>query len=130
MTDHKQKAFAKKLAQLCLHNGQAAKNRVDDVIASLEPFPPTRRRALLKLFLKALERELAQYQAVVEHAGELDEAAQLAILDQLKKEYGHTLTLSLQAKPELIAGVRVRVADDVFDASVRTRLNHLSVAVA
>lgn len=124
--DPKQKALAKKLAHLCMHAGHAAQNRIDEVLKSLESFPPTRRKRLLRLFHDALARELARFEARVEHAGPLSEAATEAIKEQLKAHYGHAFTLNLHAREDLLAGFRVRVVDDVYDASAAGRIAQLS----
>ncbi len=128
--DPKLKTFARKLAQMCMHAGHAAQNRVQEVLESLQPLPPTRRKAILKLFLAALEREMAKYEATVEHAGPVSDDVQETIKEQLKTFYGHSINLTLSENEALIAGVRVRVSDDVFDASLVTRLNALASGIS
>jgi len=44
----------------------------------------------------------------------------------LTKRYGAGLNISFGVNPELIGGLRVKVGSDVFDGSVRSRLNALA----
>ena len=43
----------------------------------------------------------------------------------LKRKYGSDLTTQFVVKPELLGGMRIRVGSDVWDSSVRNRLQRL-----
>jgi F-type H+-transporting ATPase subunit delta len=43
----------------------------------------------------------------------------------LVQEYGQGLNTTFAENPELIAGMRIRVGSDVYDGSVRSRLEAL-----
>jgi F-type H+-transporting ATPase subunit delta len=43
----------------------------------------------------------------------------------LNKKYGKDLSTEFVVKPELLGGMRVRVGSDVWDGSVRNRLERL-----
>ena len=47
------------------------------------------------------------------------------ILDRLKKKYGADLTSEFAVDPTLLGGVRVRVGSDVWDGTLRNRLERL-----
>ncbi len=47
------------------------------------------------------------------------------ILKNLKSKYGNDLTTEFVVNPELLGGMRVRVGSDVWDGSVRNRLERL-----
>jgi len=49
----------------------------------------------------------------------------VAIVDRLKKKYGSDLTSEFVVDPELLGGVRVRVGSDVWDGTLRNRLERL-----
>lgn len=58
-------------------------------------------------------------------------AAQLQRLQKgLAKSYGRELRLNLVVDPEIIGGLRVQVADDVFDGSVARKLADLRLEMA
>lgn len=126
--DPKLKRLTRKLAALCMHAGKPVAKRVQAVIDSFKEFSPTRQRAALNLFHDALEREISRFEAEVEHAGPLSEEALQAIGDQLKSHYHHAFQLNARENPALLAGFRVTVQDDVFDASLQTRLQRLAKA--
>jgi F-type H+-transporting ATPase subunit delta len=54
--------------------------------------------------------------------------------DQLQKslnaKYGRQLALEFSLKPELLGGIRVRVGSDVWDGSVKARLENLRAQLA
>jgi F-type H+-transporting ATPase subunit delta len=43
----------------------------------------------------------------------------------LKKKYGGDLTAEFVVNPQLLGGMRIRVGSDVWDGSVRNRLERL-----
>jgi F-type H+-transporting ATPase subunit delta len=43
----------------------------------------------------------------------------------LKKKYGSDLTTDFVVNPQLLGGMRIRVGSDVWDGSVRNRLERL-----
>jgi F-type H+-transporting ATPase subunit delta len=67
--------------------------------------------------------------AVVQTALPLSDAQTAELAGTLSKRYGCTVRLDVQAAPELIGGVRVRVGDDVIDASVSGKLYALAASL-
>jgi F-type H+-transporting ATPase subunit delta len=63
--------------------------------------------------------------AVVYSAYELDDAALQNLKLVLEQRFGRTLKLTVALAPELIGGVRVVVGDEVFDTSVKARLEQM-----
>jgi F-type H+-transporting ATPase subunit delta len=55
----------------------------------------------------------------------LDDAQQAALRDRLARMLAATPVLHLQVDPSLIGGLVVQIGDDVYDASVRHRLERL-----
>jgi len=64
--------------------------------------------------------------AVVSTPDALSASALKAIEAKYTQMYGRTITATIQQDTSLIAGVRVRVGDDVYDASVAGRLQRLA----
>ena len=56
-----------------------------------------------------------------------DQLAELSVV--LEKRFGRKLNLQVQLQTELIGGVRVVVGDEVFDTSVKARLEQMKVAL-
>jgi len=47
----------------------------------------------------------------------------------MSKKYGRAITVSTRANPELLAGLRVHVGDDVYESSVSGQLGALAASV-
>lgn len=131
MADKKQlKDFAKKLVTMSLDaDGQPSSERVSAVLEALAQEPPRGYKQLLKLYSKYLEVEIARGTARVEYAGPLPEGEVAAIEKKFTELYNRKIVAQAKENPKLIAGVRVTVGDDVYDASVATRLAQLELNV-
>ena len=51
------------------------------------------------------------------------------LIDTLSRHYGKTVRLAVEIDKKLIGGVRVRVGDEVIDASVRGKLSALAASL-
>ncbi len=128
--DRQYKDFAKKLARLSLDAGsQLDPARVDAVLSSLRGHPPRVQRAILKAYLRYLQIEDRRGRILVEHAGDASPADLDALRNRLEKKYGRALRLEAREAPALIAGLRASVADDIYEASLSSRLTALQTAL-
>jgi F-type H+-transporting ATPase subunit delta len=84
---------------------------------------------VLKAYRRLIATELAKSEALVEHAGAVTAPALGAIATSMTKKYGRTITTTTRANPKLLAGLRVRVGDDIYESSVSSQLATLSVSV-
>ncbi len=126
MTADKQTiAYAKSLLKLCIVDGTFSEERVLAVLAALEKNPPRHYLAVLKAFHQVVAREVADRTADVEHAGALSPEAIESIARAISARYGRPIAVTTRPNESLIAGVRVRVGCDVFDASVAGALSEL-----
>ena len=73
----------------------------------------------------AWDRRQGRRPVTVRSAVPLDDAQRAALEGRLSSLIGATPVLTLEVDPSLIAGLVVQVGDDVYDASVRTRLRRL-----
>ena len=69
------------------------------------------------------------FDAVVYSAFDIDAATLADLSGVLEKRFGRKLNLQVQLQPELIGGVRVVVGDEVFDTSIKARLEQMKVAL-
>jgi F-type H+-transporting ATPase subunit delta len=67
--------------------------------------------------------------AVIYSAFPIDGALLPQVVDTLEKRFGRKLNATVQVEPELIGGIRAVVGDEVFDASVKARLEQMKVAL-
>jgi len=61
--------------------------------------------------------------ATVTSAAELSEAQRDRIKNLLKQIYGFEVQLNVTVEPDVLGGMRIQVGDEVFDATVLTRLS-------
>lgn len=69
------------------------------------------------------------FDAVVHSAFDLDSAALVDLSGVLEKRFGRKLNLQVELQPELIGGIRVVVGDEVFDTSIKARLEQMKIAL-
>ena len=125
-------AFIRRLVALSFdETGAVSQERVQ---AILDTLAVTRivavLRPLLKTWHNALRRELAKREVCVEHAGTLDPQTLTLITEHFSRLHHRPLSQRTRKNPELLAGLRVRVGDNVYDASVRGTLDRLAAAFA
>ena len=121
--------LAKKLVELSKEDGLVTEARVDEVLAGLKQIRHRSYLIILKTFLVRLRRELALQTAVVSTPNLLSEETLEKISAKYSAIYGRTISAEVQEDTSLIAGVRVRVGDDLYDASVAGRLQRLADCV-
>ena len=124
--DQKITRLAKKLVELSKDNGVVTEAKVGEVLAGLQQVQHRHHLTVLKTFLNYLRREIALQTAVVSTPAALSDEALKAIEATYSKMYGRPVTAVTKQDTSLIAGVRVRVGDDVYDASVAGRLQRLA----
>jgi len=125
------KEKARKLVALSLdESGQVSAERVEAVLQALRERRPPAHLPLLRLYLRAIEREERKSRAYVAYAGEPSQEALERIRSELSARYGRGIDVQASENRELIAGLRVRIADDVYDASVAGRLSLLERKLA
>jgi F-type H+-transporting ATPase subunit delta len=121
--------LARQLFKLSFENGQITAERVAGVLGYVEKIQPLQIVAVLKAYQRLVSTELARGQAVVEHAGSVSPAVLQSIAAALTKKYGRTVTATAKPNPSLLAGLRVRVGDDIYENSVSSQLGALAASV-
>lgn len=127
--DKKITQLVKKLVELSKEDGLVTEARVVEVLAGLKQFRHRSYLIILKTFLVRLRRELALQTAVVSTPNLLSEETLERISAKYSAIYGRTISAEVEEDTSLIAGVRVRVGDDLYDASVAGRLQRLADCV-
>ena len=75
---------------------------------------------------RLVKLDVSSRSARVESAVVLTEAQQQNIRESLGRLKGGEVTVEFSENADLIGGMRVKIGDDVFDGSVKTRLATLS----
>ncbi len=77
-------------------------------------------------YQRLVRLEVEKHHAVIESATPLDGAtARAARSATSSAKYGADLTTEFKVTPELIGGLRIKIGSDVFDSTVRERLDRL-----
>lgn len=127
--DKKVLQFAKKLVELSREDGVVTDAKVSEVLAGIKQVSPRHELLVLKAYLNYIRKAVAGQTAVVATAGALSADALAAIESNFSKVYGRKITAVTTTDDSLIAGVRVRVGDDVYDSSVAGRLKRIAESV-
>jgi F-type H+-transporting ATPase subunit delta len=128
MASHQKQAqqIARQLFKLSVVDGTVSADRVAGVLAYVEKHRPANPMLVLQAYRHYIARELARSHAVVEHAGPLADGALRSIEGALAQKYKRPVTATALHNAELIAGLRVRIGDDVFESSIAGQLEQLS----
>lgn len=116
---------AKALFRSCLVNGLLDDNRVRRVVDEVLATKPRGYLTTIAHFQRLVAIEVDRRTVRVESAAPVEPALEAEIRGNLQKQYGAGLNFTFTVVPELIGGLRIRVASDVFDGTVRSRLNRL-----
>lgn len=121
-------ATARRLYGLCQVNGQLDDNRLRDLVSKLIETQPRDYRAILSAIQRLTRLETARREVLVESATVLTASEGQRVSAGLAKDYGDKLSIRFTTNSDLLGGLRIKVGDDVFDGSVKGRLDRLSKA--
>jgi len=119
--------LARQLFALSLADGRLSAERVTGVLEYLDKHPPAHPMEVLVAYRRLVAAEFARGRAVVEHAGPLGAGVLASIETAMTRRYQRPIAAVAKDAPGLLAGVRVRVGDDVYESSVANQLAGLSV---
>jgi F-type H+-transporting ATPase subunit delta len=117
--------LSRKMLQASFTDSQLDPGRISSLVDSLIAQKPRNYIAVLKNYKRLLRLELGKRQATVETSSEVDPAMRSEIVANLKTKYGSDLSTEFHVDPQLLGGMRIRVGNDVWDGSVRNRLERL-----
>ncbi len=115
---------AKKLFKLSVVNGQLDESRVRETVDALCTQKPRNYLAIATRLLKLVEIEVEQNSVSVTSAVALPDQGAAAFA-ALERKFGPALQKNYTINPALIGGLRVQRGSDVWDDSIRGRLNTL-----
>jgi len=118
--------IARQLLRWSFDDGKVNPDRVRAFIKKLGEDQPRGYMAILAAYQRMMRLELEKKHAVVESAEKLADAIRDELKKDLQKKYGDDMTIEYKETPNLMGGMRVRVGSDVWDGSVKARLESLS----
>ncbi len=115
----------KTLFRACLVEGRLDESRARAVVTKVIEGRPRGYLGTLSHFQRLLKLHLDARRARVENATESSQQLMADIRSNLEKRYGPGLDIEYYINPSLLGGLRVRVGSDVYDGSVRARLDQV-----
>jgi F-type H+-transporting ATPase subunit delta len=116
---------ARQLFRSCLVGGLLDENRVRQAVSLIVEKKPRGYVEILARLHRLVKLDLEQRAARVESAVPLTADLQAQVAGQLKNLYGDRLNLAFELNPSLLGGLRIQVGSDLYDGSVKTRLEKL-----
>ena len=117
---------AKQLFQSCQVNGALDEARVRQAVTLLIEKKPRGYFGTLQELQRLVKLDVNNRSARVESAVALSEAQQQEVRASLGRLKGADVEVEFAENADLIGGMRVKLGDDVYDGSVKTRLSRLA----
>ena len=117
---------AKQLFQSCQVDGALDEARVRQAVALLIEKKPRGYFGTLQELQRLVKLDVNNRSARVESAVALSEAQQQEVCASLGRLKGADVEVEFTENADLIGGMRVKLGDDVYDGSVKTRLSRLA----
>src|ERR1017187_3189530 len=121
--------LARKFFKLSVVDGVVSPERVAGILEYIEIHRPANPIMVLRAYHRLVAIELARSAAVVEHAGPITDAILQGIAAALAARYKRPVKAVAQPNAELLAGLRVHLGDDVYEASAAGQLAALAESV-
>ena len=111
-------------------DGRLDASKVRQVGKALVERKPRKYLQIIKNYQRLVRMEIEKHHALIESAAALDAATRDQLLTNLRAKYGSDMTTEFRTSPDLIGGVRIKVGSDVWDSTVRGRLDRLESNLA
>ena len=116
---------ARQLFRSCRVNGVLDESRVRQTVSLLLAQKPRGYVGILSRLHRLVKLDLEQHAARVESATPLSAGLQTDVANRIRKIYGARADITFSQNPALIGGLRIQVGSDLYDGSVKTRLEKL-----
>lgn len=119
---------AKRMFRLCMREGKLNEDHLRKVFNTIAEKKPRNFKAILITLKNLVRLELARHHVLIESADVLDQESIHKVESELKTQHGNDLTFEYKVNPALLGGIRIQKADDVWDGSLKSRLDRLANA--
>jgi|SRR5689334_22995009 len=117
--------LSRELLRASFTDGQLDQGKIKSLVDSLIAKKPRNYLSVLENYSRLLRLEVEKRRARIESASELSPEVKEPIIQNLKRKYGQDLMPEFSVNPELLGGMKIRVGSDVWDGTVRNRLERL-----
>jgi F-type H+-transporting ATPase subunit delta len=119
---------ARRIFRLCQSGGRLDEAKLSTAVRRIAESQPRDYRGILTALKRLVRLEMERRRVVIESAAELDQPSRDRVVSGLVAKYGNDLTFEYRVTPDLLGGLKIRVGNDVFDGSVKGRLDRLAQA--
>ena len=116
---------ARQLYRICQVNGLLDESRMRQAVTLLGKQKPRGYVEILSRLHRLVKLDKEQHTARVESAVALTPQEQAGVKSRLASIHGAGLEVAFSQDASLIGGLRIRVGSDLYDGSVKTRLEKL-----
>ena len=120
---------ARQFFRFCVVDGSLNDDRVRQVVQRVIRSKRRGVLGMLKQFQRLVRLDRERHSARVESAAPLPEAMRAEVVAGVVRIYGPGIETSFAENPELIGGMRVQVGSDVYDGSVRAKLDAIEAGL-
>ncbi|SRR6266516_4012614 len=117
--------LSRQMLRASFTDGQLDRGKIVSLVQSLAAKRPRHIIPILQNYKRLLRLEIDKRHAKIESASELNPQTSSKLVASLKQKYGSDLTTGFVVNLKLLGGMRIRVGSDVWDGSVRNRLERL-----
>src|SRR4030095_14126731 len=117
--------LSREMLRASFTDGQLDPGRIASLVDSLIARKPRNCVAILQNYSRLLRLELERRRARIETASPVDSQTSSKLIANLQKKIGNDLTTEFVVNPQLLGVMRIRVGSDVWDGTVRNRLERL-----
>jgi len=117
--------LSRQLLRASFADGQLDRGKIASVVRALIEKKPRHYIDILENYKRLVRLEVEKRHARIESASELSTDMSTRITKNLQKKYGKDVTTEFVVNPQLLGGMRIRVGSDVWDGTVRNRLERL-----
>ena len=117
--------LSREMLRASFTDGQLDQGKIASLVQSLITKRPRHFIDILQNYKRLLRLDIEKRHARIESATELSPKAAFDIGARLKRKYGDDLTTEFVVDRTLLGGIRVRVGSDVWDGTLRNRLERL-----
>jgi len=119
---------ARQFIRLTTRDGGVDEDAAKKIVAKVIKEKPRHYVGILEAYQRLLRLEVQKRHAIIESAVEIDGNERRSITAKLKKQHGD-ITADFNVVPELLGGLRITLGSNVWDGSVKARLDALRTAL-
>ncbi len=117
---------ARRIYKMCQVDGRLDEGRARTAIGIIVNKKPRDYRGMLVALRRLIRLEVERRNVTIQSAEPLSQEEVARVQASLCEQYGADLTFETSVQPDLLGGLKIRIGNDVFDGSVKARIERLT----